>query len=470
MLDVVFQGYLFLVCLFFVGVIAAYGVLLVLSMKATLRYLRHNSFGDSGRTVLSQTAPGVSILVPAYNEEPAIIDAVRSLVGISYGRFEVIVINDGSNDQTLVTMTEQLGLHTTNQAFPPGIRTAGVQAVFRSKLPEYRNLVVVDKEHGGRPDALNAGITFAQYELVCAVNVNTLLEEDALQKAVKVFLDDNQVVGVGGIVRIVNGCDVAHGRVTAVDLPGDSLPLFQAVEDFRTLLSGRMAWQDVNGLVSVPDDFRMFHRQALLEVGGYRTSAADEDLDLIVRIHRTMSERRKPYRIAFIPEPVCWTRVPELAWLLARRRQLTYRGLLDVARVHGKMLFDQAYGKAALMALPHLLLVDLLAPVLELGGYTVTLLMLLSGSVELELAGMFLIVSIVYGVLFSIVSILLEEVAFRRYPDTKHLLLLMGMGVLENFGYRQLTAWWRIRAIVDELRGTKGDDRGTRAAAVPAEI
>jgi cellulose synthase/poly-beta-1,6-N-acetylglucosamine synthase-like glycosyltransferase len=456
MLDLLIQGYLFVVVLFFIGTNVTYTVLLFLSLKEILRYVRHNSFSDFRPTVQSEFVPGVSLLMPAFSEEATIVESVRSLLKISYGRFEVIVINDGSNDETLVRMTEQFGLHTSKHVYVPTIPTQPVRAIFKSKLPEYANLIVVDKENGGKADALNAGINVARYDLVCAIDADSLLEENALQKVVKPFLEDGRVIASGGIIRIANGCEVSNGRVVKVGLSRNPLPLFQVVEYFRAFLSGRMAWQGMNALLVISGAFGMFRRQVVIDVGGYRTDTVGEDIELVVRMHRIMLERRKPYRIAFVPDPVCWTEVPDYLWILARQRNRWQRGLVDVMRFHGRMLFNQRYGLVGMAAMPYYLFVEILGPVLELLGYVATVILLIRGSVDMEMAALFFLVALLYGILFSVGSVVLEEISFRRYPSPKHLAILLLMGVVENFGYRQLTAWWRLKAIFDSLRGQRG--------------
>ena len=455
MMEFLFNGYLFFVILYFIGVNIAYTALLVLSLREILQYMRHNSFSDFRLTVQSELAPGVSILAPAYNEEATITESVKSLLKLSYGRFEVIIVNDGSGDATLTRLVDEFGLHTSRQVYDPVLRTSQVRAIYRSKLPAYRNLLVIDKENGGKADALNAGINVARHDLVCSIDADSLLEEDALQKVVKPFLEDRKVIASGGIVRIVNGCEVVNGRVVSVGLSRNVLPQFQVVEYLRAFLSGRMAWQAVNALPIISGAFGMFRRQTLLEVGGYRRDTVGEDMELVLRMHRVMLETRKPYRIVFVPDPVCWTEAPEYLWVLARQRNRWHRGLIDVMRIHKKMILNPAYGLVGMAAMPFFLLVEMLGPVFELIGYIVTVSMVILGMTDLHMAGLFFVAAVIYGVLFSVGGVLLEEISFRRYPNPTHLALLLVMGVVENFGYRQITAWWRIKAFWDYVWGKR---------------
>ncbi len=273
---------------------------------------------------------------------------------------------------------------------------------------------------------------------------------------VKPFLEDSRVVASGGIIRIANGCEIVNGRVVSVGLSRKMLPLFQVVEYFRAFLSGRMAWQSVNGLLIISGAFGMFRRQAVVDAGGYRTDTVGEDMELIVRIHRAKRELHEPYRVVFVPDPVCWTEAPESLKILGRQRNRWHRGLLDVFKFHGTMLLNEKYGVVGLAAMPYFFFIELLGPVFEFVGYLATAIMFAMGRLQVDVAVLFFIVSLFYGVMFSVGGVLLEEISFRRYPNPKHLALLLAMGVIENFGYRQLTAWWRIRAFVDYFRG-RGD-------------
>ncbi|MBI5463323.1 MAG: glycosyltransferase family 2 protein, partial [Ignavibacteriales bacterium] len=296
LLEIILELYLFSIIVFFVGVNITYTILLGLSFREIMKYMRHNSFGSFRSLLQSELTPPVSLLAPAYNEEPTVVESVKSLLKLSYGKYEVVVINDGSKDKTLDVLTKEFDLRESAQVYVGTIETNRVRGIYRSKNPVYGNLVVVDKANGGKADALNAGINVAQYDYVCAMDADSLLEEDALQKVMKPFLEDDTVIASGGIVRIANGCTVTNGRVVAVELSTKLLPIFQVIEYFRAFLSGRMAWQGVNGLLIISGAFGMFKKEAVLKVGGYRHDTVGEDMELVVRMHRVYRERQEKYR------------------------------------------------------------------------------------------------------------------------------------------------------------------------------
>ena len=453
LVDLILNSYLVLVVLYFIGVNLTYTVLLAISVREIVNHMRHDRFSNYRLVVQSELTPPVSILAPAFNEEATVIQSVKSLLKLSYGKYEVVVINDGSKDNTLAQLTAEFEMYRSKQLYNPRIEAKPVRGIYKSRLPAYKHLVVVDKENGGKADALNVGINVARYEYVCCIDADSILEDDALQKVMKSFLEDARVIAVGGIVRIANGCEVVNGRVVKVGLSNRLIPVFQVIEYFRAFLSGRMSWQAVNGLLIISGAFGLFKRSAVLEVGGYKHDTVGEDMELIVRLHRFKRERRQRYRIVFVPDPVCWTEVPDTAKVLSRQRNRWHRGLLDTMLIHRTMFLNPRYGVIGMAAMPYFVFVELMGPVVEFFGYCAMVVLLTMGSLNLQVGILFFIVALFYGVMFSVGAVLLEELSFQRYPNPRDLALLLSFGVLENFGYRQLTAWWRIKGIWDYFRG-----------------
>jgi cellulose synthase/poly-beta-1,6-N-acetylglucosamine synthase-like glycosyltransferase len=452
-LDLILNFYLVFVVLYFIGVNLTYTVLLAISVREIINHMRHDRFSNYRLVVQSELTPPVSILAPAFNEEATVIQSVKSLLKLAYGKYEVVVINDGSKDNTLVQLISQFEMYRSRQVYNPRIEAKPVRGIYKSRLPEYKNLVVVDKENGGKADALNVGINVGRYEYVCCIDADSILEDDALQKVMKSFLEDERVIAVGGIVRIANGCDVINGRVVKVGLSNRLIPIFQVIEYFRAFLSGRMSWQAVNGLLIISGAFGLFKRSSVLEVGGYKHDTVGEDMELIVRLHRFKREKRQRYRIVFVPDPVCWTEAPDTVKVLARQRNRWHRGLLDTMLIHRKMFLNPQYGVIGMAAMPYFVFVELLGPVIEFFGYIAMVVLLIMGSLNLQLGLLFFIVALFYGVMYSVGAVLLEELSFQRYPNPRDLAMLLSFGVLENFGYRQLTAWWRVKGIWDYFRG-----------------
>jgi cellulose synthase/poly-beta-1,6-N-acetylglucosamine synthase-like glycosyltransferase len=433
---------------------AAMGLLLASGLEVR-RYLRRSISVNYRVLMQSELVPPISIAAPAYNEEATVVGSVLSLLRLHYARTEVIVINDGSTDDTLGVLMREFDLRRTRRLYTPVIPTKVVRGIYVSRRPELKRLVVVDKENGGKADALNTGLNVSRYPLFCAIDADSILEDDALQRVAKPFLEDEQVVAAGGIVRIANDCVVQRGRIRQVLLSHHMLPLFQIVEYFRAFLSGRMGWSSVNGLLIVSGAFGLFRKDVMIQCGGYAHDTVGEDMELVVRLHRHLIEHDIPYRIVFVPDPVCWTEAPSSLRVLARQRNRWHRGLLDTLWRHRTMLMRPRYGTIGLLAMPYFVLFELLAPVVEAAGYLLLPLLFLFHLISLELLATFFLVSVAYGVFLSLGAVLLEEISFHRYPRPPDLVRLLLVGVVENFGYRQLTVVWRLRAFVDHARGVR---------------
>jgi cellulose synthase/poly-beta-1,6-N-acetylglucosamine synthase-like glycosyltransferase len=408
----------------------------------------------------SPATPGISVIAPAHNEEATIRESLRSLLLLHYPQFEVIVVNDGSKDGTLAAMIDGFDLVRAPVGYTEPVATRPVNGVYRSLLNP--DLVVIDKQNGGKADAINAGINAARYPLVCVIDADSLLEELALARAALPFIEDPSTVAAGGIVRIANGCRIESGAVTQVGMPMSWLARFQTVEYLRAFLAGRVAMSAMNALLIISGAFGIFRRDVLIEVGGFRQDTIGEDMEIVTRLHRHCKATGRPYRVVFQPDPVCWTEVPESKRSLAAQRNRWQRGTMQVLSYHRAMMLRPRYGAIGMLALPYFFLFEALAPILELSGYAITLVALAFGLIDWRFAQLLFVAAVLYGTLISLASVMLEEVSFRRYPRVLDLLQLVFLGVLENFGYRQLTMWWRVRGIIDFLRNRQGWGTMTR--------
>jgi len=432
------------ILVYFLALNSFYALLLVLSIPEIWEQTRLAEDDDFQRLMQSDALPPITIIVPAHNEEATIETSVTAILTLEYRNYEVVVVNDGSQDQTLEALRHAFDLYEIPRTYPEAVPTQPLRAVFRSRTRT--RLLVLDKENGGKADSLNAGINASRFPLVIAVDADTLIEPDALLRLTRPFLLGRQIAAVGGTVRVANGCPVEHGRVTDARVPRRFLPGVQVAEYLRAFLFGRLGWNRLGGNLIISGAFGLFRKDHLLAVGGYRTTSIVEDLDLVVRLHRYLLRRGVPYEISFIPDPVAWTEVPETSAVLARQRERWHRGLIAAMWEYKSMLFNPRYGRVGLIAVPFYTFGEMLAPLIEVLGYVVTIAGAAAGVVSLSFALLFLLVAWGYGMLLSLWAVVLEEVSFRRYRRPADLVRLVLFAMLENFGYRQRTVWWRLRA------------------------
>jgi cellulose synthase/poly-beta-1,6-N-acetylglucosamine synthase-like glycosyltransferase len=438
------------ILVYFLALNSFYALLLVLSIPEIWEQTRLAEDDDFQRLMQSDALPPITILVPAYNESATIDQSVTAILTLEYRNFEVVVVNDGSKDDTMERLREAFDLYEVPRVLPEVLATRPVRSLYRSR--SRTKLTVVDKENGGKADSLNAAINASRFPLVIAVDADTLIEPDALLRLTRPFLMGREIAAVGGTVRVANNCIVRDGRVSDARVPRRFLPGIQVVEYLRAFLFGRLGWNRLGGNLIISGAFGLFRKEYLLAIGGYRTDSIVEDMDVVVRLHRHLKRHRIAYEMPFIPDPVAWTEVPESGRILSRQRERWHRGLIAAMWEYKTMLFNPRYGRIGLLAVPFYALGEMSAPLVEVLGYVVTLLGLAFGVINVSFALLFLLVAWGYGMLLSLWAVVLEEASFRRYRRLGDLLRLLLFATLENFGYRQRTVWWRLKAFATVWR------------------
>jgi cellulose synthase/poly-beta-1,6-N-acetylglucosamine synthase-like glycosyltransferase len=436
---------------YFIGLNAGYLAQNVLAIAGIRRYLQ-TAEQFEGENVFSSLDMPVSIIVPAHNEAVSINSSVRALLQLQYPQYELVVVNDGSTDGTLEKLIDGFAMRPFPEAYRAQIPCKHVRGVYRSA--RHPNLRVIDKESGGsKADASNAGINAARFPLVCVVDADSVLMQDSLRRMVRPFLEDPTTIAAGGTVRIANGCTVRQGFIEKVGLPRNFLALLQVVEYLRAFLFGRLGWTSLNALLIISGAFGLFRKDVITEVGGFAADAIGEDMELIVRLHRHMKTQRRKYRIKFIPDPVSWTDAPETLRGLKSQRIRWQHGLGQALFKNRALMFYPRGGAVSWLAIPFYLVFELFGPIVEAAGYVVMIAAAVLGLMSPSTATLFLALSIVLGMLLSTSAIMLEELSFHMYPRLRDILLLYLVAILENFGYRQLNAVWRMQGLYRWLFG-----------------
>jgi cellulose synthase/poly-beta-1,6-N-acetylglucosamine synthase-like glycosyltransferase len=444
------------ILVYFLLINTSYLVLIVLAIAEFVHHVRRAPLAGFDETYRSPLTQPVSVLVPAYNEEAGIVAAVHAMLALRYPVFEVVVIDDGSTDATFRRLADEFDLIEVPRVIPHGAPTRGeVRSVHVPRLrPD--PLVVVRKENGGKTDALNTGINLARHPLVCMVDADSVLDPQALLSVAKPFADDPlRVVAAGGVVRIANGCTVVAGRIVDTRMPRQWLPRIQVVEYLRAFLLGRTGWSRLGGLLVISGAFGVFRRDLLIELGGLDHDTIGEDAELVVRLHRHLRRQRRDYRIVFVAEPVSWSEAPTTMRVLGRQRRRWHRGITEILTKHRGAVGNARYGRIGLVALPYYVVFELLAPVVELAGVVLIPLGLMIGAVDYPFALRFLCVAYGYALLINLIALAVEEYSFHRYHRWSDLAAAVAASILENVGYRQLTAVWRLHGAWAAVRGKR---------------
>jgi cellulose synthase/poly-beta-1,6-N-acetylglucosamine synthase-like glycosyltransferase len=429
-----------------------YTVLLVLGWRAIATYVRRRRLVDYDEIARSPLTMPISMVVPAYNEGPVIVDSVRSLLGARYPTLEVVVVNDGSSDDTLQQLIDAFSLVQSSRVPVARLETAEVRRILVS--PDDDRLVVIDKANGGKPDAINAALCYARYPLFCTIDADTLVEDDALLRLVRPFQVEPDTIACGGIVRVVNGCKVEGSRVVDVHMPRRLIENVQVVEYLRAFLAGRTGWARLGALLIISGAFGVFRRDLAVAAGGYDTKTVGEDAEFVVRLHRYCRDNGLPYKVSFLADPVCWTEVPRSFRMLCRQRNRWHRGLIETLIRHRGMIGRRRYGIVGLVGMPYFVVFEALGPLVETFGYGIAIASLALGLINGSVALMLLVLSLTYGLVLSFGALIVEEHAFRRYRSWRCVGRMVVAAVVENFGYRQAGNFVRAWAIVTLLRGS----------------
>ncbi len=457
------------VLFYFLGINGFYLLLVLLSYR-DLRIIRGvERSADRFQAFRSDFYKPISIIIPAYNEESTIADTASSALSLRYPEFEVIIVNDGSSDRTLQVLKDRFNLEASARDFRQEIPCRYIHGVYSST--DYPNLVVVDKINGGKSDALNAGINVSQFPLFCNIDSDSLIDAGSLLKVVDLFARDWRIVAAGGTIRAANDCRIEDGKVTAVRLSPKFWVRFQIVEYLRAFLFGRAGWSALGGLMILSGAFSIFRRRAVVEAGGYRVDTIGEDMEVVLRVQRVMKKINREYRVVFLPDPVCWTQVPENYRNLQTQRRRWQRGLAESLVGNSELFLNPQYGSTGMIGYPFFLFYELLGPVFEITGYLVFFFSILTGILNPPFVILFFTAAILFGILLSTAALLMEEIYYRQYPRLRDVLTLLGFAVLENFFYRQIHAWWRFRGLLDFMfkKSTWGTlERKSFSSAPPA--
>ena len=444
---------------YFIVINVTYLALNYISMFGILRHMHEHGTKFMWNNFRAYQPP-VSVIVPAYNEERTIVSSVRSLLRLGYPNFEIVVVNDGSTDNTLAEVVKAFSLVEFPEAYRKRIKTKDVHRVYAS--PNFPNVRLVDKVNGGKADALNAGINCARYPLFCVVDADCILQQDSLARVVQPFLEDSTTVAAGGVIRVVNGCQVKDGFLTNVELPKKILPLVQTVEYLRAFLFGRLGWSPMNALLIISGAFGVFYKERVIAAGGYHGDTVGEDMELVVRLHKQLREEKRDYRITFVPDPICWTEAPEDLGSLRRQRMRWQQGLAESLFANFGLMFRRNGGAVGWLAFPFMLFFECIGPAIEVLGYVSIIVLGLAGALSPEAFFVFLFASVGLGVLLSTNALVLEELSFHLYPRPGQQFKLFLVSIFENFGYRQLTSVWRLMGLVRWLVRLRGRSRWGR--------
>jgi len=438
-----------------------YVVLLLLSYQNVKKQSKLWNLKNISMLFRDKMIPSISIIAPAYNEEKTIVESAKSLLHLNYPEYELIIVNDGSKDETLNTLIKTFNLTRVDFSYTATLNTAPILGIYRN--PSLPKLVVINKSNGGKADSLNAGINVSNKTYFCGIDADSLLEPDALLKLASLTLDEStEIPALGGNIFPINGCTVDKGSITNIRIPKNGWARFQTIEYLRSFMAGRLGWEKLNSLLIISGAFGLFRKERIVEIGGYLTEkgkykkdTVGEDMELVVRISRQLHEMKHSFKIRYSFNANCWTEVPEDLKSLKAQRFRWHRGLIDILFFHRKMLFNPHYGKTGLIALPYFLIFEAIGPMIELQGYIMVVLAYILGILNVQMA-LFLFISVIlFGIIVSLTSLLIAE-REQHYFSIRDVIKLICYAIIENFGVRQMISFWRFGGQMSVVFGKVG--------------
>ncbi len=443
-----------LVFIYVVTICSFYLFLAVFSISEMRRYLHKNFKADYKQILASPFSPSISIIAPAYNEGATIIQNVRSMLSLEYNNFDLIIVNDGSKDDSIAKLIERYDLVKVAFDYREKIPTKPIRAIYKSKNRSFKKLMVVDKENGGKADALNVGLNISDKELVACVDVDCIIETDALLKMVKPYMESNkEVIATGGVIRIANNCVVEDGRLVEVHLPKNIWARFQVLEYIRAFLLGRMAWSRLNGLMLISGAFGLFKKDVAIAAGGYNTKTVGEDMELVVRMRTYMTDKKRPHQVVYVPDPLCWTEAPSSLKVLGRQRNRWTRGTFETLKMHKYLFFNPRYGLLGMLSYPFWFFFEWLAPIVEVLGLIYFIVLCFLGDINWLSFWSLMLMVYTFALFISSFALLSEENSYYKYTQQSDMGRMFLLALIEPFFYHPLTVYWAVMGNIDKLKG-----------------
>ncbi|WP_010228480.1 glycosyltransferase family 2 protein [Gillisia marina] len=438
--------------------VALYFFAIILSNRSVTRNKRKARFLQVNDIVSATDIPSITLIAPAYNEGQTIVENVKSLLALQYPFYELIVVNDGSTDNTLDLLIAKYDLESFDSTFiTQPIPTATVNKIYKSRKLQYKQLTVIDKNNGGKSDANNAGINFASTELVLFTDADCIIEQDSLLKMVRPYLEESEqeVIACGAAIGIINDSVVKNGVVVELKLPKNLIPMIQVVEYIRAFLLGRMAWSEINGVMLVSGAFGLYARNRIIEVNGFNINTVGEDLELGIRLRKHMEDIKVPYKMVYIPETLCWTEAPNNTEVLIKQRDRWARGLWETMALHKDLFFNRKYRDMGMFYYPYWMFFELGAPIVEFLGILSLIVFGLLGLINWNMAILLFTCVYLLGCIFSTISIFIYVKNFKHYDSGKEVIELLLAAYLEPFFYHPLLVLGQVQGYYKKIFGVK---------------
>lgn len=424
--------FLSLTAIYFISINILYGLQIAFSW-ARIRVHRKE---ETKQKIHPSELPAVSFLIPAFNEESLIVETIQTYLSLPQLKKEIIVINDGSSDQTFKLLQVMFQLRRLDPS----------STSFRSI--SYPELIVLEAPHMGKAQALNFGVAHAQYDLICTMDADTIPTARGVESCLRSFASDQNLIAAGGVIQVLNS-QILKANSPIKQKSHGWLTTFQSIEYMRTFLCERLGWCLLNSTTLISGAFCMIRKDAVRKVGGFRRDSITEDLDLIVRLRKAYAGSQHSFRI--LPVTTCYTQVPDRRRHLMVQRMRWQMGLVQTLGRNLDMLFNPKLGLLGMVSIPYAWLVEVLSPVISLFAVILVPLALVQGWITPQSVLMFIGLGLAYNMFITITGIYLD----RRYVSRlKNWSIPMSIlySLMLFLGFKQMTSWWRLKALTKIIK------------------
>jgi biofilm PGA synthesis N-glycosyltransferase PgaC len=414
-----------------ISIFSIYLILAVISALELRRSFYNAKITNYDAIISSPFAPMITVIAPAYNESVTIVENIKALLALYYPNFEIIVVNDGSKDNTLEKAIDAFDLEKVPYMIDYKIPCNEITGIYKSQKKAFNNLTIISKLNGGKADALNAGINIAKGDYFISIDVDSIIDPYALQKLIKPFLEetDRKVIATGGVIRIANSCKIEDGQLIEINVPESFIARCQVIEYNRAFLMGRLAWGRLDGLLLISGALGIFDKDVVIACGGYYTETVGEDMELVVRMRKYMTDKKIKYKVAYVSDPLCWTEAPSSLKVLGSQRNRWTRGTIGTLFFHRDIFLNPKYGFMGMVSHPFWVFYEWLAPFVEALGLLYFLTIAIFGQPNWTLFYVMIFFVYFFSITFSTYSILFDHLAYHRYKKKRMIFKLI------------LTAW-----------------------------
>lgn len=400
----------------------------------------------------------ISIIVPAYNEEVSVVTCTNMLAKLNYPNFEVIVVNDGSTDNTMTILKDNYKLTKQKSNDNNLLQTEKLRNIY---TVDKSNIIIIDKENGGKADAINIGINYANGDYICTIDADSILDENALKEVIKPFIVDNKTIVTGGQLAVANDVTLENNRVVNSKSPRNIWVQWQIIEYIKSFLISRISLSKTNALLIMSGAFSVFKKSDLLTIGGFLSKKNNhqyikehigigkqtvcEDMEIVVRLWKFKRDQNIKAKAYFLPEPLCWTEVPEEPSSLYKQRSRWHQGLGETLMMHRNMIFEPKYGVTGLLGLPYYLFFEFFAPFIKIFSFGFIFVAAIYGVINLTWVLLLLTsVMLTSALIMSSITAIIEYWSSKnsqtnrdalRYKNFFDWIWLIFAGILAEFSY-----------------------------------